>query len=120
MVVLSQLSRALEHRKERNKMPQLSDLRDSGAIEQEADIVMFLYRPEYYNISTNVGEDDVKGETFIRIAKNRMGSLDTIRLKAMLHIQKFIEFDDDLFPAFPDSARKWNDYFEDQKKKYNS
>ena len=91
IIALSQLSREVEKRKEGAKIPQLSDLRESGAIEQDADLVMFMYRPEYYDITANeVGESN-KGETFIKIAKHRNGSLDTIKLKALLHIQKFIE-----------------------------
>ncbi len=91
IIALSQLSREVEKRKEGNKIPQLSDLRESGAIEQDADMVMFLYRPEYYDItSTQFGESN-KGETYVKVAKHRNGSLDTIKLKALLHIQKFIE-----------------------------
>ena len=75
-------------------MPQLSDLRESGAIEQDADMVMFIYRPEYYeNMSNEMGES-TKGETHVRIAKHRNGSLETIKLRALLHIQKFEEWDD--------------------------
>lgn len=97
IIALSQLSRAVETRKEGNKMPQLSDLRESGAIEQDADMVMFIYRPEYYDITQNeVGENN-KGETHIRIAKHRNGSLETIKLRAQLHIQKFVEFEEDDF-----------------------
>ncbi|MFZ1304509.1 MAG: DnaB-like helicase C-terminal domain-containing protein, partial [Ferruginibacter sp.] len=73
------------------KIPQLSDLRESGAIEQDADMVMFLYRPEYYDITSNEMGESNKGETYVKIAKHRNGSLDTIKLKALLHIQKFIE-----------------------------
>ncbi len=66
-------------------------LRESGAIEQDADMVMFLYRPEYYDITANEFGESNKGETHVKIAKHRNGSLETIKLKALLHIQKFIE-----------------------------
>src|SRR5215212_1104927 len=91
IIALSQLSREVEKRKEGNKMPQLSDLRESGAIEQDADMVMFLYRPEYYDITSNEMGESNRGETHVRIAKHRNGSLETIKLRALLHIQKFIE-----------------------------
>lgn len=97
IIALSQLSRAVETRgagKDGNKMPQLSDLRESGAIEQDADMVMFLYRPEYYDITTNEMGENNRGETHVRIAKHRNGSLETIKLRALLHIQKFVEDDD--------------------------
>src|SRR4249920_1001123 len=93
IIALSQLSREVEKRKEGNKMPQLSDLRESGAIEQDADMVMFLYRPEYYDITANEMGESNRGETHVRIAKHRNGALDTIKLKALLHIQKFVEDD---------------------------
>lgn len=96
IIALSQLSRAVETRKE-SKMPQLSDLRESGAIEQDADMVMFLYRPEYYEINTNEMGESNRGETHVRIAKHRNGSLETIKLRALLHIQKFVEFEEDEF-----------------------
>ena len=91
IIALSQLSREVEKRKEGAKIPQLSDLRESGAIEQDADMVMFLYRPEYYDITANEMGESNKGETYVKIAKHRNGSLETIKLKALLHIQKFIE-----------------------------
>jgi replicative DNA helicase len=100
IIALSQLSRAVETRKEGNKMPQLSDLRESGAIEQDADMVMFLYRPEYYDITANEMGESNKGETHVRIAKHRNGSLETIKLKALLHIQKFVEMDEDNGPGW--------------------
>jgi len=92
---LSQLSREVEKRgaKDGTKMPQLSDLRESGAIEQDSDLVMFLYRPEYYDITQNEMGESNRGETIIRIAKHRNGMLDTIKLRALLHIQKFVEDD---------------------------
>jgi replicative DNA helicase len=93
IIALSQLSREVEKRKDGNKMPQLSDLRESGAIEQDADMVMFLYRPEYYDITSNEFGESNRGETHIRIAKHRNGSLETIKLRALLHIQKFVEDD---------------------------
>src|SRR5690606_27768339 len=82
VLALSQLSRAVETRGS-SKRPLLSDLRESGAIEQDADIVSFIYRPEYYKI--DVWDDDEQGSTegqgeFI-VAKHRNGGLDNIRLK---------------------------------------
>ena len=97
IIALSQLSRAVESRKEGEKIPQLSDLRESGAIEQDADMVMFLYRPEYYGITANENGESNKGETHVKIAKHRNGSLETIKLRALLHIQKFTEYGDDDF-----------------------
>ena len=107
IVALSQLSRKVEDRKEGNKMPQLSDLRESGAIEQDADLVMFLYRPEYYEMNANEFGESTKGETHVRIAKHRNGTLDTIKLKALLHIQKFMDSDDGPgMPSMP-SGGNW-------------
>src|SRR6478735_3127710 len=91
IIALSQLSREVEKRKDGNKMPQLSDLRESGAIEQDADMVCFIYRPEYYDVTQNEMGESNRGETHIRIAKHRNGSLETTQLRAMLHIQKFVD-----------------------------
>ncbi len=107
IIALSQLSRAVESRKEGNKMPQLSDLRESGAIEQDADMVMFLYRPEYYDITANEMGESNKGETHVRIAKHRNGSLETIKLKALLHIQKFTEMDGDDYSSLGLPGGSW-------------
>lgn len=101
IIALSQLSREVEKRKEGNKIPQLSDLRESGAIEQDADMVMFLYRPEYYEITQDEFGESNKGETHVKIAKHRNGSLETVKLRALLHIQKFIEEDSNEFGGFP-------------------
>ncbi|MFT3902019.1 MAG: replicative DNA helicase [Niabella sp.] len=98
IIALSQLSRAVETRGTKeggSRIPQLSDLRESGAIEQDADMVMFLYRPDYYDITQNAEGEDTKGLTEVKIAKHRNGSLDTVKLKALLHIQKFIGWEDD-------------------------
>ncbi|MEN9950488.1 MAG: replicative helicase [Bacteroidota bacterium] len=91
IIALSQLSREVEKRKDSQKVPQLSDLRESGAIEQDADMVMFLYRPDYYDITTNDMGEDTKGDVYVKIAKHRNGSLENIKLKAKLYIQKFEE-----------------------------
>ena len=91
IIALSQLSREVEKRKEGQKIPQLSDLRESGAIEQDADMVMFLYRPDYYEITQNEQGESTKGETYVKIAKHRNGSLETVKLMANLSIQKFVE-----------------------------
>jgi replicative DNA helicase len=97
ILALSQLSRAVETRganKEGQKLPQLSDLRESGAIEQDADMVMFIYRPDYYEQSTNAMGEDIRDLTQIKIAKHRNGSLDTINLKSNLAIQKFSDYNE--------------------------
>lgn len=91
IIALSQLSREVEKRKEGNKIPQLSDLRESGAIEQDADLVMFLYRPDYYDVAQDEHGESTKGQTHVKIAKHRNGSLETVTLRAHLHIQKFVE-----------------------------
>lgn len=97
IIALSQLSRAVESRTGEKKMPQLSDLRESGAIEQDADMVMFIYRPEYYDENTNAHGESTKGETHIKIAKHRNGICDTVKLRAELSIQKFHSWDGDDF-----------------------
>src|SRR6056297_739807 len=90
VIALSQLSRAVETRGG-SKRPLLSDLRESGAIEQDADIVSFIYRPEYYKIEEWDDEErtptDGQGE-FI-VAKHRNGGLENIRLKFVGHLGKF-------------------------------
>lgn len=107
IIALSQLSREVEKRKEGNKIPQLSDLRESGAIEQDADMVMFLYRPEYYDITSDEHGESNKGETHVRIAKHRNGSLENIKLRALLHIQKFVDMDIDDFGGMALPKGSW-------------
>jgi replicative DNA helicase len=107
IIALSQLSRKVEDRKEGNKIPQLSDLRESGAIEQDADMVMFLYRPEYYDITSNEMGESNKGETHVRIAKHRNGTLENIKLKALLHIQKFVDTDESDFSGIGMGSGNW-------------
>ncbi len=106
IIALSQLSRAVETRGgDKPKMPQLSDLRESGAIEQDADMVMFIYRPEYYEIKTNEMGESSRGETHIKIAKHRNGSLEEIKLMAQLQYQRFVDWDDSF--AAPVTSRTW-------------
>lgn len=89
VIALSQLSRAVETRGG-NKRPQLSDLRESGAIEQDADIVTFIYRPDYYDAD---GEDfDMpKDMAEIIISKHRNGALGSVNLKFIKEYVKFVE-----------------------------
>lgn len=108
VIALSQLSRAVETRGS-SKRPLLSDLRESGAIEQDADIVSFIYRPEYYKIDE--WDDDEQGPTqgqgeFI-IAKHRNGSLENIRLKFLGHLGKFDNLDE-FGSVFDDLPSKMN------------
>ena len=93
VIALSQLSRAVESRGG-NKKPQLSDLRESGAIEQDADIVSFIYRPEYYLITEDEEGNSTKGIGEIIVAKHRNGALDTIRLRFKDSFVKFTNVDD--------------------------
>ena len=91
IIALSQLSRAVEGRTD--KRPMLSDLRESGSIEQDADIVMFIYRDEYYK-NANEEEDEAekaanKGEAEIIIAKHRNGPVGTVKLLFQGSITKF-------------------------------
>lgn len=90
VMALSQLSRQVEQRGG-NKRPQLSDLRESGSIEQDADMVMFLYRPEYYDMKEYEDGSPADGTAEIMIAKHRNGSLDNVRLK---YIGKYTKFAD--------------------------
>ncbi len=96
IIALSQLNRSVETRKE-SKVPQLSDLRESGAIEQDADMVMFLYRPEYYGISNDAMGETVEGETHIHIAKHRNGSTGTVKVRFIKEYQKFVDLEDNRF-----------------------
>jgi replicative DNA helicase len=71
----------------------LSDLRESGAIEQDADIVSFIYRPEYYGITEDEDGNNTTGTGEIIIAKHRNGSLASVRLKFIAHLAKFANMD---------------------------
>lgn len=92
VIALSQLSRAVETRGG-DKKPQLSDLRESGSIEQDADMVMFIYRPEYYGITQDDAGNSVTGMGELIIAKNRAGSLDTVQLRFIGKYTKYCDLD---------------------------
>lgn len=108
VIALSQLSRAVETRGS-SKRPLLSDLRESGAIEQDADIVSFIYRPEYYKIDE--WDDDehtpTEGQAEFIIAKHRNGSLENIRLKFVGNLGKF------------DNLEEFNGLYDDLPSKMN-
>ena len=108
VIALSQLSRAVETRGT-SKRPLLSDLRESGAIEQDADIVSFIYRPEYYKIDE--WDDDeaspTGGQAEFIIAKHRNGSLENIRLKFVAQLGKFDNLDE-FGGAYDDLPSKMN------------
>ena len=95
VIALSQLSRAVETRGS-SKRPLLSDLRESGAIEQDADIVSFIYRPEYYKIDEWDDEEasPTAGQAEFIIAKHRNGSLENVRLKFIGNLGKFDNLED--------------------------
>lgn len=95
VIALSQLSRAVETRGG-DKRPQLSDLRESGSIEQDADMVMFLYRPEYYGITQDENGMPTQGIGEIIIAKHRNGSLENVQLKFIGKYTKFTDLDSNL------------------------
>jgi replicative DNA helicase len=101
VIALSQLSRAVETRGGA-KRPQLSDLRESGAIEQDADIVSFIYRPEYYQILEDEEGNSLKNVAEIIVAKHRNGATDTVKLKFISEFAKFANLEDPNFGNFVD------------------
>ncbi|MDB4107324.1 replicative DNA helicase [Bacteroidia bacterium] len=90
VIALAQLSRAVEQRQD--KRPMLSDLRESGSIEQDADLVTFIYRPEYYGVTQDEEGNDNTGLTEIIIRKHRNGSPGTVNLKFVKHFGKFADW----------------------------
>ncbi len=91
IIVLSQLSRSVESRAENGHRPMLSDLRDSGAIEQDADIVLFLYNPEKYN---DVAQEDEPGTVELIIAKHRNGGTGKVKLRWIGEYTTFVNPDE--------------------------
>ncbi|PWG82159.1 replicative DNA helicase [Pararcticibacter amylolyticus] len=100
VLALSQLSRAVESRPGASKKPMLSDLRESGSIEQDADMVLFLYRPEYYGLTEDEEGRSTIGVGEVIIAKHRNGETGTVPLKFVGKYVKFADLDED-FSASP-------------------
>jgi len=103
VVVCSQLSRMVEQRGG-EKRPQLSDLRESGAIEQDADLVMFVYRPEYYLSHLMPGDPDLeaaKGKAEIIVAKQRNGPTGTVLLSFLKEFARFENLAEDIGSSMP-------------------
>ncbi len=97
IIALSQLNRGVESRVgSEGKRPQLSDLRESGAIEQDADMVCFIHRPEYYKIYTDEKGNDLTGKAEIIVAKHRNGATDDVLLSFKKEFARFQNLDDDL------------------------
>jgi replicative DNA helicase len=94
VIALSQINRESESRKD--KRPQLSDLRESGAIEQDADMVLLVYRPAYYKIKTLVSDEQdisTEGLMIVDIAKNRNGAIGEFNLKHNISLTNITEFE---------------------------
>ena len=94
IIALSQLNRSVENRTD-GKRPQLSDLRESGAIEQDADIVCFIHRPEYYNRSgVDANGNDIRGLAEFIIAKHRNGSVEDVKMRFVGKYARFQNWED--------------------------
>jgi len=92
VIALSQLSRAVETRGG-DKRPQLSDLHESGAIEQDADMVLFIHRPEYYGMTQDSEGNSTHGMAEIIIAKHRNGAVGSVNLRFIDRLAKFMDAD---------------------------
>ena len=101
---MSQLNRGVENRPATednpdNKRPQLSDLRESGAIEQDADMVCMIHRPEYYKLYKDVHGNSTKGIAEIIIAKHRNGQVGDVRLRFISEYARFANADESDFSS---------------------
>ncbi len=101
IIALSQLNRSVELRSG-DKRPQLSDLRESGAIEQDADLVIFIHRPERFGLLQDAEGNSTKGLAEIIIAKHRNGSVGDVQLKFKAEQAKFMDMDEDFISGIGD------------------
>ena len=104
ILALSQLNRGVENREGSDKRPQLSDLRESGAIEQDADMVLFIHRPEYYKIFQDEAGRDLRGKAEIIIAKHRNGAVGNVLLTFRGEYARFQNPEDESMASFASSA----------------
>lgn len=110
IIALSQLNRGVEGREgNEGKRPQLSDLRESGAIEQDADMVLFVHRPEYYRIYQDEHGNDLHGMAEVIIAKHRKGATDIVTLKFLGQYTRFDNPDTDSNSAPPTDGGEYID-----------
>lgn len=93
VILLCQLSREVERRRGAGFKPILSDLKESGAIEANADIVIFIYRPEYYNILEDENSNNLKGIGFLIIAKHRNGAIGEVPFRHNTSLTKIYDFE---------------------------
>ena len=114
IIALSQLNRSTELRGG-SKRPQLSDLRESGAIEQDADIVAFIHRPEYYGINQDENGMPTAGMAELIIAKHRNGAVTDVKLRFLKDQARFADIDDaDLLPGgAPAPGQQYDDFASD-------
>ena len=113
VIALSQLNRSVETRGG-TKKPLLSDLRESGSIEQDADMVLFIYRPEYYGLDQFEDQTSSHGLAEIIVAKNRHGSLDSAKVRFIAQYTKFADIEDSFSMSETPNSLIPNDDFDNQ------